>query len=80
MSSEETTIKRFRFARLVLALSMLIMGGCGIIYEYTLGLLGNYLMGSSHEQIFVVIGIMMFAMDWGRVPSGDWSEISWTNS
>ena len=46
---------------------MLIMGGCGIIYEYVLGLLGNNLMGSSHEQIFVVIGIMMFAMGMGAL-------------
>lgn len=44
---------------------MLIMGACGIIYEYTLGVLGNYLIGSSHEEIFVVIGIMMFAMGLG---------------
>jgi len=65
MPPDDTTKNRFRFARLVLALSMLIMGGCGIIYEYTLGLLGNYMMGSSHEQIFVVIGIMMFAMGLG---------------
>ena len=59
------TPDQFRFARVVLATSMLIMGGCGIIYEYTLGVLGNYLIGSSHEQIFVVIGIMMFAMGLG---------------
>ena len=57
--------KRFRHASKVLCLSMLIMGGCGIIYEYTLGVLGNNLMGSSHEQIFVVIGIMLFAMGVG---------------
>lgn len=59
------TPDQFRFARVVLATSMLIMGGCGIIYEYTLGVLGNYLIGSSHEQIFVIIGIMMFAMGLG---------------
>ncbi len=60
-------IHRFRFARTVLALSMLIMGACGIIYEYALGVLGNNLIGSSHEQIFVIIGIMMFAMGLGAV-------------
>ena len=65
MSVAEISLKRFRFVRLVLAVSMFIMGGCGIIYEYTLGVLGNYLIGSSHEQIFVVIGIMMFAMGLG---------------
>ena len=44
---------------------MFVMGACGISYEYTLGALGNNLMGSSHEQIFVVIGLMMFAMGLG---------------
>ncbi|SEH09226.1 polyamine aminopropyltransferase [Candidatus Venteria ishoeyi] len=57
----------FRFTRLFLALSMLVMGTCGIIYEYVLGLMGNNLMGSSHEQIFVIIGIMMFAMGMGAI-------------
>ena len=56
---------RFIHARKMLAGSMLIMGACGIAYEYTLGALGNNLMGSSHEQIFVVIGLMMFAMGIG---------------
>ena len=56
---------RFIHARKMLAGSMLIMGACGIAYEYTLGALGNNLMGSSHEQIFVVIGLMMFAMGVG---------------
>lgn len=56
---------RFRHARAVLALSMMILGACGIIYEYTLGVLGNNLLGSSHEQIFVIIGLMMFSMGMG---------------
>ncbi len=59
--------RRYRHARWVLALSMLVMGACGIIYEYTLGVLGNHLMGSSYEQVFVIIGIMMFAMGVGAV-------------
>ncbi|MAE72230.1 MAG: spermidine synthase [Gemmatimonadetes bacterium] len=49
----------------VLALSMFVMGACGLIYEYTLGVLGNHLVGTSHEQIFVVIGLMMFSMGVG---------------
>ncbi|MFC1587851.1 polyamine aminopropyltransferase [Planctomycetota bacterium] len=56
---------RFRFTPWVLAGSIMIMGGCGIVYEYTLGALGNNLIGSSHEQIFVIIGLMMFAMGIG---------------
>ena len=65
--TEPTSSSRSRFAHLVLATSMLVMGACGIIYEYTLGVLGNNLMGSSHEQLFVIIGLMMFAMGAGAV-------------
>ena len=53
--------------RLILALSMMVMGACGIIYEYALGALGSNLVGSTHEQIFVVIALMMFAMGVGSV-------------
>ena len=41
------------------------MGVAGMLYEYALSALGNNLMGSSHEQIFVIIGLMMFAMGVG---------------
>ncbi len=58
---------RFRYTRAFLAVSMLVMGTCGIVYEYALGLQGNNLLGSSHEQIFVIIGIMMFAMGMGAL-------------
>lgn len=51
--------------RIVLGVSVLVLGGCGLAYEYVLGALGNHLMGSSHEQIFVVIGIMLFTMGLG---------------
>lgn len=44
---------------------MFVMGACGIIYEYVLSVLGNHLIGSSHEEIFIVIGLMMFAMGMG---------------
>jgi spermidine synthase len=50
---------------------MLVMGACGIVYEYVLGALGNNLIGSSHEQIFIVIGIMMFAMGLGAALQGN---------
>ena len=63
----DTKARGFRFTRTILALSMMVMGACGIIYEYTLGVLGNNLIGTSHEQIFVIIGIMMFAMGVGAV-------------
>ncbi|MBM81635.1 MAG: spermidine synthase [Planctomycetaceae bacterium] len=67
MNDNDTNTIRTRFAHVVLAVSMLVMGACGIIYEYTLGVLGNNLMGSSHEQLFVIIGLMMFAMGAGAV-------------
>lgn len=67
MATAPGTQRRARFARLVLAVSMLVMGACGIIYEYTLGVLGNNLMGSSHEQLFVIIGLMLFAMGLGAM-------------
>lgn len=43
------------------------MGACGLIYEYVLSVLGNYLMGTSYEEIFIIIGIMMFAMGIGAL-------------
>ncbi len=49
----------------VLALSMFLMGACGLVYEYTLGVLGNNLIGSSYEQVFLIIGLMLFAMGLG---------------
>ncbi|MDJ0762737.1 MAG: polyamine aminopropyltransferase [Myxococcota bacterium] len=57
--------RRFKHAGTVLGISTILMGACGIVYEYTLGALGNNLMGSSHEQIFVIIGLMLFAMGIG---------------
>jgi len=65
VEAETTSRRRVRAATLVLGFSMMVMGACGIMYEYTLGVLGNNLIGSSQEQIFVIIGIMMFAMGLG---------------
>ena len=59
--------RAFRHAGRILSLSIFVMGACGLAYEYTLGALGNHLMGSSHQQIFIVIGLMMFAMGIGSV-------------
>jgi spermidine synthase len=57
--------KRARRMRFLLVGSTLVMGACGLIYEYVLSVLGNHLIGSSYEEIFIVIGIMMFAMGVG---------------
>lgn len=62
-----TTHQSSTGSKILLGTSMLLMGTCGICYEYVLGALGNYLMGSSHEQIYVIIGLMMFAMGIGAI-------------
>ncbi len=46
---------------------MFVMGACGLMYEYVLSVLGNHLMGTSHEQIFIIIGLMLFAMGIGTL-------------
>ena len=56
-----------RGGRLLIALSMFVMGACGIIYEYVLSVLGNNLIGSRYEEILIIIGIMLFAMGMGSV-------------
>lgn len=58
----QTHPRRMRF---LLVGSTLVLGACGLVYEYVLSVLGNHLIGSSHEEIFIVIGIMMFAMGLG---------------
>ncbi|MHC4943103.1 MAG: spermine/spermidine synthase domain-containing protein, partial [Planctomycetota bacterium] len=58
----EVPARRMRF---LLILSTLVLGACGLAYEYTLSVLGNHLLGSSYEEIFIVIGLMMFAMGLG---------------
>jgi len=63
--SDETETPTLPRARLVLAGSMFVMGVAGMLYEYALASIGNNMMGSSHEQIFVIIGLMMFAMGVG---------------
>ena len=52
-------------SRYILISSMFIMGACGLAYEYVISLMGNNLMGTSHEQIFIIIGLMLFAMGLG---------------
>lgn len=56
---------KYRFAPFLIAGVMFVIGGCGLVYEYALGFLGNNLIGSSHEQFYLVIAIMMFAMGVG---------------
>jgi len=53
--------------RILLVFSTFVLGACGLVYEYVLSVLGNHLIGSSHEEIFIVIGIVMFAMGVGSM-------------
>ena len=49
----------------ILYLSMFVMGGCGLAYEYTLSKIASDLLGNSARQWAVIIGVMMFFMGVG---------------
>jgi len=49
----------------MLYLSMFVMGGCGLAYEYTFSKLSTDLLGNSAQQWALNIGIMMFFMGVG---------------
>jgi spermidine synthase len=49
----------------MLYLSMFVMGGCGLAYEYTFSKLSTDLLGNSSQQWGLIIGIMMFFMGVG---------------
>ena len=50
---------------LVLGLSMFVMGGCGLAYEYTYSKIASDLLGNSTRQWAVTIGVMLFFMGVG---------------
>ena len=50
---------------LVLGLSMLFVGICGISYEYTFSKLASDILGNSVKQWAIIIGLMMFCMGIG---------------
>ena len=50
---------------MVLYISMLVMGACGIAYEYTFCKIASDLLGDSVRQWAIIIGIMMFFMGVG---------------
>ena len=54
-----------RITVFLLSTSMFFTGACGMTNEYLLGTLGSNLMGSTHEQIYVIIGMMMASMGLG---------------
>ena len=48
-----------------LAVAILVMGGCGIAYEYTLSKVSSDLLGNSVRQWALVIAVMLFFMGVG---------------
>lgn len=50
---------------IVLGLSMLFIGICGISYEYTFSKLASDILGNSVRQWAIIIGLMMFCMGVG---------------
>ncbi len=50
---------------LVLYASVLVMGACGLAYEYTFSKLSSDLLGNSVKQWAIIIGVMMFFMGVG---------------
>lgn len=50
---------------LVLYVSMFVMGGCGLAYEYTLSKIASDLLGNSVGQWAIIIGVMLFFMGVG---------------
>ncbi len=68
MSMDRSVARRRRLPpveSLVLYLSIFVMGGCGLAYEYTLSKLSSDLLGNSVEQWAIIIGVMMFFMGVG---------------
>ena len=61
----QTNEKKGMRASSVLYLSMFVMGGCGLAYQYTLSKLASDLLGNSVQQWAIVIGVMMFFMGVG---------------
>ena len=53
------------YEKLTLYFSMLVIGGCGLAYEYTLSKLSSDLLGDSKKQWALTIAIMMFCMGIG---------------
>ena len=51
--------------RFIIYLSMFIMGGCGLAYEYTLSKMSSYMLGNTAQQWAIIIGVMMFFMGVG---------------
>jgi spermidine synthase len=50
---------------IVIYITMFVMGGCGLAYEYTLSKMSSDILGNSVQQWAIIIGVMMFFMGIG---------------
>lgn len=51
-----------RLPRLVLAVSMFVTGGCGLVAQYILSTVSTYILGNSIEQFSVIIALTLLMM------------------
>jgi spermidine synthase len=58
----DAEMPQHRGKRFLLALVVMFLGGCGLVYEYVLSTLATHLLGNSIEQFSLVIATMLFAM------------------
>lgn len=65
MTSSKAKSRNPRALVAVLGFSMLVVGICGISYEYTFSRLASDIMGNSVKQWAIIIGLMMFFMGVG---------------
>jgi len=54
-----------RYGRLLLLVSVVLIGACGLMYELVLGAVASYLVGDSVTQYSLVIGAFLAAMGLG---------------
>ena len=47
-----------RNASIVLGVTIFIMGGCGLAYEYTFSKISSDVLGNSTQQWAIIIGVM----------------------
>jgi len=62
VTTQDTPLRKPRFATLMLAVSMFMTGACGLVAEYVMGTVATYILGNSIEQMSVTIAVMLLMM------------------
>jgi len=62
MNAAETDSPRYSW---VLSVTIFLMGGCGLAYEYTFSKIASDLLGNSVQQWAIIIAVMLFFMGVG---------------